>query len=313
MKLFTHAISTLAVAGAVLVFSASPAQAQARHPAKPLLWKIEGPGLEKASYLFGTMHIGDEKVTTLHPAAEKAFEESEVVHTEAAFDMASQMAAMPVMMRGDGKKLDEVIGAELSKRLNAELKTINAELDSTPFQTMKTWMVAYSLPFLPEQIQGIKALDMVLWERAEKDGKKTAGMQETKDQVAGFNALTEEEQTRFLSSTLDFLEKDRRAGRDRMKEAAEVYASGDLAKVNELANEWMVELTGGKEAELSKKLMGSILKDRDVIMADYVESTLKKAPKSVHFFAAGAAHYTGRDSVPALLEKKGYKVTRIEE
>jgi uncharacterized protein YbaP (TraB family) len=33
----------------------------------------------------------------------------------------------------------------------------------------------------------------------------------------------------------------------------------------------------------------------------------------VHFFAAGAAHYAGPDSVRSMLEKKGYKVTRIGE
>ena len=56
-----------------------------------------------------------------------------------------------------------------------------------------------------------------------------------------------------------------------------------------------------------------LLKDRDVIMTDYIAATLKEAPGSMHFFAAGAGHYCGEDSVPALLEKKGYKVTRIEE
>ena len=48
-------------------------------------------------------------------------------------------------------------------------------------------------------------------------------------------------------------------------------------------------------------------------MADYIETTLKKDPTDVHFFAAGAAHYASADGVPFLLEKKGYKVTRIEE
>ncbi|MCW1926359.1 TraB/GumN family protein [Luteolibacter arcticus] len=288
-------------------------RAEAEHPAKPLLWKVEGPGIEKPSYLFGTLHVGDKKVVTLHPAADKAFKESAVVHTEAAFDMESQMASMPLMMRDDGKKLDAVIGEDLAKRLAAELKAINPELDATPFQPMKTWMVAYSLPFLPEQMKGIKPLDMVLWERAEKEGKKTAGMQEIKDQVEGFNALTEEEQTTFLASTLDFLEKDRRAGKDRMKEAAEIYATGDVKKINDLALEWMTEVAGGKEAPVMKKLMDSILKKRDGIMADYIETTLKKDPAKVHFFAAGAAHYAGAEGVPSLLEKKGYKVTRIEE
>ena len=291
----------------------APVCAAPEHPAKPLLWKVEGPGVEKPSYLFGTMHIGDKAVVTLHPAADKAFEAASALHTEAPLDMKSQLGSMKIMMREDGKQLDDAIGEDLAERLAAELKNINPELNAVPFQPMKTWMVAYSLPFLPEQMKGIKPLDLVLWERAEKAGKKTAGMQEIKDQVAGFNELTEDEQVAFLKATLDFQEKDRREGRNRMKEAAEIYATGDLQKVNAMATDWMAELAGGKEAPIVKKLMESVLKKRDVIMADYIDATLKKDSANVHFFAAGAGHYAGTDGVPSLLEKKGYKVTRIEE
>ena len=44
------------------------------HPVKPLLWKIEGKGLSKPSYLFGTIHLGSGPLAKLHPAAEAAFE-----------------------------------------------------------------------------------------------------------------------------------------------------------------------------------------------------------------------------------------------
>jgi uncharacterized protein YbaP (TraB family) len=313
MNFLSRSIPCLAIATTTLLSSMAPLRAEAEHPAKPLLWKVEGPGVEKPSYLFGTMHVGDKKVVTLHPAAENAFEVSAVVHTESALDMKSQMAAMPFLMRDDGKQLDDAIGEDLTKRLAAELKTINPQFDATPFQPMRTWMVAYTLPFLPEQVKGIKPLDLILWERAEKEGKKTAGMQEIKDQLAGFNALTEEEQVAFLKASLDFLEKGRREGRDSIKEAAEIYATGDLKKINDMATEWMVELAGGKEAPVVKKLMKAVLKDRDVIMADYIEATLKKDSSNVHFFAAGAGHYAGEEGVPFLLGKKGYKVTRIEE
>ncbi len=289
-----------------------PAMADGEAPAKPLLWKIEGQEGGAVSYLFGTMHLGDKAVTTLHPAAEKAFKASTVFHAEVALDMASQMAAIGVMMRGDGKTLDEVIGEKMSARLDAELKAINPELDAKPFQMMKTWMMAYSLPYLSEQLAGIKPLDLVLWERAEMDGKKTAGMQEIKDQVAGFNELSEEEQVEFLGSALDYMQTEREEKKDRMKEAVAVYLSGDLEKINALANDWMAELAGGADSPVMKKLMKRILKDRDVIMADYVDAVLKKSPEGVHFFAAGAGHYASQDGVPALLEKKGYKVTRVE-
>ena len=41
---------------------------EVEHPAKPLLWKIEGKDLVQPSYLFGTIHIGSAAVVTLHVA-----------------------------------------------------------------------------------------------------------------------------------------------------------------------------------------------------------------------------------------------------
>jgi uncharacterized protein YbaP (TraB family) len=68
----------------------------------------------------------------------------------------------------------------------------------------------------------------------------------------------------------------------------------------------------GEHKELGERLIKRLLTDRDVIMADYIDATLKKSPDEVHFFAAGAAHYTGKNGVRAHLAKKGYTVTRME-
>ena len=283
------------------------------HPVKPLLWKVEGQGMEKPSYLFGTMHLGDKAVVTLHPAAEKAFGEATMVHTEVALDMASQMESLQGMMRDDGKTLDAAIGAELAERLDEELKLVNPAFNAAPFQVLRTWVIAYMLPYLEEQMAGIKPLDLVLWERAVNEGKKTAGMQESKDQLVGFNELSDEEQTLFLTTVLDYMQRNREEGTDPIKEAIAIYLSGDADKVSALATDYLAELTGGKEAPLMEKLLKRILNDRDVIMADYIDATLKKNPEDVHFFAAGAGHYATKGGVPDKLVEKGYTVTRVEE
>ena len=59
--------AALVIAGGLL---AQPLRAveEKGHPAKPLLWKIEGNGLEKPSYLFGTIHVSTPAIATLHPA-----------------------------------------------------------------------------------------------------------------------------------------------------------------------------------------------------------------------------------------------------
>jgi uncharacterized protein YbaP (TraB family) len=287
--------------------------AEPEHPLKPLLWKVEGPGVEKPAYLFGTIHIGKTAAAKLHPAADKAFKQATVLHTEAPFDPATQTASIGMLTRTDGKELAESIGPDLSKRVAEELKHINDELDSTPFQTVKTWYVAYMLPMLPYMLDGAKPLDMALWDRAEKAKKKTSGMQTPEEQAIGFEELTEEEQTTLLKNTLVMMKKYRVERKDPMAELVTAYISGDIEQIDAQATKSIEETFHGEDKALGERLLKSILTDRDAIMTDYIDATLKKSPAEVHFFAAGAAHYTGKESVRVRLERRGYKVTRIEE
>ena len=48
-------------------------------------------------------------------------------------------------------------------------------------------------------------------------------------------------------------------------------------------------------------------------MAEVIAEKLKTEPARSHFFGVGAGHYVGKSSIGSLLEKKGYKVTRITE
>lgn len=293
----------------------APANAddEAKHPLKPLLWKVEGKELEKPAYLFGTIHLSKEVVTTLHPAAQKAFDEAGALHVEIAMDAASLQAAVPLIMRKDGKTLADSIGKELSAQVDAELKLVNPALDATPFQPMKTWYLAATLPVLKDQLAGGEPLDLVLWGRAEKAGKKTAGMETIEGQTKGFDELAEADQVILLEETLTLLKKERAEGKDSIKALLEAYVSGDPAKVNEEFDKQLREMADGENKELGERLMKRILTDRDKIMADYIAATLKKDPGTIHFFAAGALHFCTEKSIRSHLETAGYKVTRIEK
>ncbi len=298
--------ATLLAAGLAVL---PAAKAEPEHPVRPLLWKIEGEGLEKTSYLFGTIHVSKGPAATLHPAAEKAFSEATAVHTEAPFDAATQAGAVQLVIRRDGKKLSESIGKELSKQLDDELKHINPNLDAGPFQVLKTWYVAIMLPMLPFQLEGGKPLDMNLWDRAEAGGKKTAGMQSTAEQLSGFADFNEKEQTILLGETLRLMRKDRTEGKDATKDLVDAYIAGDVEKIEAECAKSIKATSEGEYKELGERLIKRLLTDRDVIMAGYIDNTLKKSPQDIHFFAAGAAHYTGKSGVRAHLAKKGYKIT----
>jgi uncharacterized protein YbaP (TraB family) len=299
--------------GMLAMTSTARAEAEPKHPVKPLLWKIEGKGLTQPSYLFGTIHISKGPAVTLHPAAQKAFDGSTHFYAEVPLDPASQMATMPLMMRKDGKKLDGAIGKDLAAEFNAELKRINPALDSSPFQTMTTWAAAVLPQLLPHQLEGGKPLDLKLWEQAAAAGKKTAGMEKPEAQMIAFIELTEEEQVIFLSETLKEMKKERAEGKDSTKEVIDAYVSGEPAKIAAVMDRGIREMAEGEHKELGQKLTKRLLNDRDKFMADYIATTLKEQPAACHFFAAGAGHFCSKINISTHLVEAGYTVTRVEK
>src|SRR5215472_8171208 len=83
------------LAGLVLAGCAIGASAGAQAPAvqptqKPLLWRIEGT---VPSYLYGTIHIPDQRVLALPDVVTRAMNASDAVYTEVVLDQATLSAA----------------------------------------------------------------------------------------------------------------------------------------------------------------------------------------------------------------------------
>ncbi|MGC6583119.1 MAG: TraB/GumN family protein [Akkermansiaceae bacterium] len=281
-----------------------------KHPVKAALWKVEGKGLEKPSYLFGTIHLSDPRVVKLHPNAEAAFEASSHFYAEIDLDPAAQVKLVPKMMRTDGKPLSESIGPDLTKALDAQLKAISPQMSSASFQSMKTWAIYATLPVLELQMKyaGKPALDTVLYNRAKSENKTVGALETAESQLKIFDSLKEEEQVKLLASTIEAMKKDKAEGKDSIKELLDAYLTKDVPTIGAIIKKFMEE-DQPEDAELAERLINALLDDRNIKMADTIEKQLTQSPKGVHFFAVGAAHYTGKTAVQDLLIKKGYTIT----
>lgn len=285
----------------------------AEHPAKPLLWKVEGKGLEKPAWLFGTIHLGKGPLGKLHPAAAKALDGADCVYTEVSMDPASQLGMAKHFVRDDAKRLNDSIGEELSKQLDDELKSINPQLDAKPFQAFKTWAVGVMVPMLKVQMSGEQPLDMVVWNRASKAGKTMGALEKPADQFKIFDGLEEEEQIVLLAETLRMQKEARAGGEDPIDLLVQAYLSGDAGKVEAEMERNFTEMAKGEHKELGDRLLKQLLGDRNVTMTAAILEKFAAEPAKSHFFAVGAGHYVGKDSIVSLLDQKGYKVTRITE
>lgn len=278
---------------------------------KPLLWKIEGNGLQKPSYLFGTIHLSDARVTTLHPSAQAAFDGADRLYTEVGMEAKHQLDLTLALMRQDGKQLDQVIGAEMAADLNAELAQIQPGLTSAPLQMLKTWGVAIVLPSLGDQLKGGEPLDKQLWNRARTGGKKLGALETIAGHVGGMDTLNDEEQKLLLASSIKSLREMRTKGEDPHAKLLGIYLRGDEGAIAKLEAE---ELAAATEAEkaLAAKVMKLLLDERNARMAEVMVKRMKAYPEQSCFFAAGTAHFAGDQRIQLALEKAGYTVTRVE-
>ena len=281
-----------------------------KHPVKPLLWKIEGQGLTKPSYLFGTIHLSDPRMTTLHPLAQQAFDQAEAVYTEIDLSPEGQMKTLPFYMRKEGKTLEEIVGKEMVAALDTELKQINPALDSKPFEKLKLWAITFALPQLKSQMQGQKSLDLQLWERAKKAGKKTAALETLEGQLGKFEQFTMEDQKELFTTTLKMMKLAREKGVNLHQQIIDGYLLADQEALEQEMSK--TSYMGLKiHSETQKKFMDLLLNQRNKGMAKTIQKALENPDTGSCFFAAGTLHYIGDQSVNSLLIKAGYKVSLV--
>lgn len=289
-----------------------PAAEEAAHPAKPMLWKVEGGKLEKPSHLFGTIHMGHGPLANLHPAVEKAIDGSDAIYTEMAMDVEGQTKQVMEMMRKDGKTLNEDIGKELSARLEAVVKRISPQLNTAIFQPMKTCMAPLVLGSIEAQMKGGVPVDLQVWKRAEKAGKETAGIENAADLVRLFDDLTHEEQLQFMAESLRVMEEEGEKSKELLDEMVKLYAAGEAEKIDALMEREIKRMAEGDFKELGKRIIKKLIDDRDATMSKAMLNQFMQRPDKIHFFAVGTGHCIGEKSIISHLEKAGYKVTRVE-
>jgi uncharacterized protein YbaP (TraB family) len=286
---------------------AGPDLTKLKHPVKACLWKVEGKGLKKPSWLFGTIHLGDKRVVTLHPNAEKAFTGADVLYTEIDMSQENQMKIVPRLMRKDGKKLSESIGPKLTAQLNTELKAVNPVFDITPFEALKTWGIAIRVPTLELQMRGKQPLDAQLYSRATDAKKTTRALETIAQHLSFFESMKEAEQITLLSDMLTGLKEDRANGVNSLQKLLNIYLTGDAGDIAKFTKDEIAR--NDRDKALTDRMMKALLDDRNKCMADEAIKNLTAEPGKSHFFAVGAGHYAGEGNVQSFLKKAGYRIT----
>jgi hypothetical protein len=273
-----------------------------------LLWRVEKAGLV-TSFLFGTMHMTDARVTTLPPTAQAAFDASStvVIETTDVLDQAKMLAAIgqkpELMMFTDKTTLPSLLAPEDAAAVEAGLAARGIPLASVA--KMKPWMLSamVALPAceMARKAAGLPVLDVKLARDAEAAGKELRGLETVTDQLEAMASLPMEFHVRGLVDTLKL--------GDRMDDVVEtmisLYIQGEIGAIWPL---FRAVLPNGAEEDGYAAFEEVMVTARNRTMAVEAEPILKDGGA---FIAIGALHLPGVEGVVELLRKAGYTVTPV--
>jgi hypothetical protein len=274
-----------------------------------LLWQIEKEGLQP-SYVFGTMHVPDPEFLALAPAIEDALERSQQVAVELKTERKEAAAQLQLYVDAallpDGQSLQDLLDpGAYAQVLRIALRQQPRRIWVGPYHIsqFKPWFVMEVVGKADSTASHLSrsrpVLDGMLERRALRAGKTVIGLETFEEQLAVSNGMPMADQVALLKAHLGNYNNWHYYAAH-----ADTYRQGDTAMMYGL---WRQSLTG-VESELAHRYTERYLDGRNRVMVDRALPLMEEAST---FVAVGALHLPGEQGVLRLLERQGYRVTRL--
>lgn len=283
----------LAAAAWTLAGCAPPAPA----PSEPAIWRIADTDSE--IWLYGSVHLLPPDLRWRGPRLETALAAVDELITET--DTSDAAAAEIAALAQRYGTLPE--GEQLSARLNEierallEKAASDLQLDLAVLQRQRPWLAAVQLSYAAALRAGHRVetgVEAVLLGEAARRGLRVSHLESAEQQIRVLADLSDEDQLRFLSTTLAQLED----GVAMMNETDAAWARGDVAALEaRLSADWRETGPGVHEA---------VILQRNRVWADAIETRLEGSGRVL--VVVGAAHLVGEGSVVDVLRARGIAV-----
>lgn len=264
---------------------------------KGLLWRIEKAGAAP-SYLFGTVHLADQRVTTLPGVVREQFDGARSFAMEVALDQSNIAALAARMVYLDGRDLPGVAGEALFKKL----VPLTAGLGVPPemARLFKPWAMVLLLQMPQQDAENV--LDFMLQRMATQQGKALHYLETVDEQVAAFESMSEPDQLALLRHAVE-THHELKAQAEKLLQA---YLQRDLGLMWQIGE---ADVVGRPELRPLKQVFDQrLLYDRNARMVQRMQPQLKTGAA---FIAVGALHLYGDRGLLNLLARDGYRITRV--
>lgn len=272
--------------------------AQDKKNNQTILWRIQKQGIEKPSFLFGTMHIYDKKAFNFQDSLYIYLEQAEAFALELNPDSANQIIAayMSGELSNDEQKEDwsEHIAARDMEKIK---KIADKDVKAAVIKDDKRGLIGYFVNRLinneKKQTESMNTyMDAFLYEMAWQKGKKIFGLEELEGKAEVLKALSKGLKGKKINGLLDKW--------DPLTDESPVhrlYFKEDIDSIDLFFNEFFTE-----------SALDIFLFDRNQVMANRMDSIMQG---QTLFAAVGTAHLPGEKGVIELLRKKGYVVEPV--
>ena len=266
-----------------------------------VLWKLERGGVAP-NYLFGTIHITDERVLRLPDEVAQAFDGARSATFEVIMTDELRLRLAKAMIARPDRTLDRV----LSPALYRDAIAAGARYGFGPEQLryFKPWALAMFLSVpqaeFARSAMGALPLDQALQDRARAQGKPVYQLETGTEQIALFDELTEADQLAMLESAIQ--------DSARIETLFEELTTRDLAGDMGGIQSEMIEQSKSMDDQLVKMFLLRFNEARNLTMVRRMAARLGEGGA---FIAIGALHLPGETGLLSLLAAQGYQISRV--
>lgn len=263
---------------------------------KSLLWEISGNGLQKPSYVYGTIHMICPDKFFVPNGLEEKLKATDQTYLEIDMDDPQMMSkTQKLMFSADGKKLKDIMNeADYKSFSDYFKKTTNMSTEmlmtAKPFAYLSMVMMKSTGCPMP------KSYEEYFVKQTQAGKKELLGLETIEDQMAVLDKAPAEEQVKWLMEMV----KDGDKNNAMFAEMVDLYTKQDLDGLQK----YMTKFTVGMQS-----LEKDLLQNRNEKWIPIIEKNSKEKPT---FYAVGAAHLVGDKGVLNLLKQKGYTVSAVK-
>ncbi len=289
--------------------------ADAEENAKHVLWKIEHKEFPQRgpSYLFGTIHVTDDRVQFLPAAAKEAFDSARIVGVEVEDLTQSRLTEAMTTLGSAGllllpgtDRLDKLLTANEYKR--ADVVLAKTGLPPEQLGRVQPWVALAMYATMDCDRSRITGngklpLDGEIARLAEMRGVGTVGIETLELQLQAMAAVPQSDQVALLKAQL--------ANADRMHDLTETLLQLYLAR--DFGAIWPLQVALAKQAGIDEKVFEAykehMLTARNRRMVDRIYMHVERGGI---FMSVGALHLSGKSGLVNMFREMGYEVTPVE-